>query len=164
MEDKISFNLSSALWGSIVGGSLKLSLILNYGIITFPALLTYGKLEIPVMVNWGLHALFRTKSKVLFETNCIPYIVGKSLTWFFPTISASYTASWYLTGGISTSKSLITFPVCKFYIFCVIKVAILKTFGTTPELSPLWTPSFKFLTVIKQLTQPLKELVIHNLS
>ena len=80
-------NFYSATFLSKVGGNLKLNLIVISGIITFPALFTGFNPVIPVTVNWGLHVLFRIRSRLFLDTYSTPYNKAKSLTFPFALVT-----------------------------------------------------------------------------
>lgn len=147
-----------------VGGILKLTLILIYGIITLPALLTGLNPLIPVTVSWGLQVLFRTSYRVFSEAHRTPSKKVKSLTLPLPMILASFSDSSYLLAGTSTQKSWWIFPFYRFSILWIKILAILETLGTTPEESPLCTPSEMLPTLKTPATMPLNELVIQSRS
>jgi hypothetical protein len=71
----------------------------------------------------------------------------------------------YRSDGIFTWNSLgYNSPVLESSNLSSNYLIILKLEGTTPEASPLWTPSFKTVTSMLAITIPLREVVIHKCS
>lgn len=70
----------------------------------------------------------------------------------------------YLSAGMLTLNSLAISPVSGFSSLSNNYLIILKLEGTTPDASPLWTPSFNTVTSRLAVITPLNDVVTQRCS